>query len=288
MAELVVVAGATGHLGSAIVHALRARGLRVRAAGRNRDALQRFAGLPGVEICVADFTHESDADAAVHGAAMVVSAMGASVSILRPNDARGLTRSDLQANRTLIAAAQRAHVAHFLYVSVFHDTATSELAYVRVHRQVEEALRASNLGAVIVQPTGFYYALAEMRGAAAYGFLPRFGDGLARTNPIDEAELAHFCVEALLRGPGTYPVGGPHVMTRADILRALLRSVGRAPRLLPVPVWMMRVLAMGLRWVHPRLGHLLTFFAVVSTHDCVAPPYGQRRFEAYLQQLPKV
>jgi uncharacterized protein YbjT (DUF2867 family) len=287
MAEIVLVAGASGHLGSQIVLSLRARGLRVRAAGRDAARLRRFAGLSGVETWVADLTDPAAADRAMQGVAMVVSAVGASISVQKQGDARGLAHSDLRANRNLIQSAVRAKVLQFLYVSVLHDGSMESLEYVRVHKQIESELQASPLGAVIVQPTGFYYALAEMQGLAARTrMLPRIGNGLARTNPIDERELAQFCVDALLRGPGSYPVGGPEVLTRAQILHTLLESVGQRPRLVPVPARLMHWVARVLAWVHPRLGHLLQFFVVVSTHDCVAPAYGKNRFAAYLQNPP--
>lgn len=283
MAELVTVAGATGHLGQWIVRALHARGFRVRAISRQAEKLQIFANLPGLETCVADCRDAQQAGRAVAGATMVISALGASVSMFSFRDRLGLADSDLRANCNLICEAEKAAVRQFLYVSTMHDDHTAELTYVRVHRQIEHQLGSSALSAVIIRPTGFYYALAQMTDMASFGCLPRIGDGQARTNPIDEQELAHFCVDAMLRGPGTYPVGGPQVLSRTDILRAVLAAAHKSPRLMPVPSAVIRAAAWLLTWLHPRLGHLLQFFAVVSTHDCLAPTFGRRTFSEYLQ-----
>ncbi len=71
-ADLVVVVGATGSIGSAVVRRLAGRGLRVLAVARKVDDLDALAAkVPGVVACVADIgTEESTAAIAAAVAAV--------------------------------------------------------------------------------------------------------------------------------------------------------------------------------------------------------------------------
>jgi uncharacterized protein YbjT (DUF2867 family) len=275
----VLVAGATGQLGRRVVSELRARGHRVRALGRDRAAL---AAVGADAAVVADALRAETLDAAVAGVDAVVSALGQSVAP-RPLPARAPYRAvDLPANANLIAAARRAEVERFVYVSLFGAGAHRRLDYVDAHEGVVAALRASGLRHTVVRPTAFFGTLAELLPAARRGVAIVFGDGRARTNPIDEADLAAVCAEALEGDAVEVAAGGPWTYTRAEIGALALRAVGRRGRVLRLPFWVGDLIAASARPFDRRLAALLAFGVDVMRRDLVAPVRGVRSLEEYL------
>jgi uncharacterized protein YbjT (DUF2867 family) len=105
----VLVAGATGHLGRAVVAELRGRGHRARALGR--DA----ARAPDAdEVAVADAARDPLA-AAVAGVDAVLSALGGTSRVDR-GPRRPFHALDTEPNLALLRAAERAGVERFAYV----------------------------------------------------------------------------------------------------------------------------------------------------------------------------
>src|ERR1051325_7760210 len=117
---MIVVAGATGILGSAIVERLRSRGHPVRALVRSTSAPDKTARLEtaGAETHTGDLRDPASLDALCAGATAVIS----TVSIIltaQPGDS--FSDTDGAGNVALIDAAARAGVEHFVFVSFTTD-----------------------------------------------------------------------------------------------------------------------------------------------------------------------
>lgn len=273
----ILVAGAAGTVGRALVAVLAERGWQVRALVRG-DAV-----VPGtLEHVEGDLRDAVSLRAACEGCDAVFSAAGASLALaLRPG-APGFDAIDRDGTLRLLEAAQAAGIARFGYVSVFHTPAQADLAYVRAHTAVEQAMQASNLGAVIVRPTGLFPAFEPILQIARLGIAPEMARGQARTNPIHPADLAVVCADAI-EGPDSTVVeaGGPDVLTRRAVFELAFRALGKKPRFMPVPADLIAFNAALVRPLDRRLSDLLRFFARVSTTDAVAPVRGQRTVEDY-------
>jgi uncharacterized protein YbjT (DUF2867 family) len=177
-------------------------------------------------------------------------------------------------------------VRRFVYVSVFGAEQLPQVAYMRAPAQVAAELRASGLGYVVVQPTGYFSAYREFLELARRGQSALIGDGSARTNPIHDEDLAAVCVELIERADNLdAPVGGPEVLTRREVFELAHRVLGTPPRLHSVPPWVARGAAALIRPLAPRLGELAQFLAAISTADFVAPVAGTRRLEDYFRAL---
>jgi len=251
----VVVAGASGGLGRAIAAHSERAGHTVRGLSR------------------ADFVDDDALARAVTGGDAIVSALGAPVSLTWGPRA-GYMETDVPLHARLVAAAKRADVRRFVYVSVFGEGAVERTVYVRAHRVVEEQLRASGLASVVVRPTGFMSAFLPFLDMAARGlaFLP--GDGRAESNPIATDDLAQVCVDGLAGDPRTVPCGGPLVHSRRGVIEEAFSVVGKRPRILSTPLAMLRLNALLLGPVNPRLRDLLRFVCAISSQDLVAPKLG--------------
>lgn len=125
--------------------------------------------------------------------------------------------------------------ARLVYVGVHHAPALRDTAYVDARERVAEAMR--DIDGCVVRATGFFSAYAALAPMAKRGFLVDIGDGSARTNPIDEHDLAEIVVDVALGGDGPRDVsaGGPDVLTRREIMELVANHRARA-RIIGVPV----------------------------------------------------
>lgn len=278
----VLVAGATGVLGSRVLARLRAAGYPVRAIARSPERAKALAGLAD-EVVVADALDAAALKGACDGVAIVFSALGASVAT-QAGERRGYETIDRLANANLIAEAGAAGVTRFVYVSDFLQPGYAQTRYLRGHEAVVAELAASGIDHTVVRPTGFFSALEEFLPMARRGIIPLFGAGTVKTNPVHHDELAAACVEVIERGPREVSIGGPEVLTRRQIGEAAFAAWGKKPRFVSVPPGLALLLTMLLRPFIPRMSDLIEFVAKVSTHDCVAPAYGAATLAAYYRE----
>lgn len=280
MGMRVLVAGATGSLGSEVVRRLMDERIRVRALVRDPKRL-RWAPH---DLTVGDLLEPGGLPSACHEVDAVVSAAGASPDPYPSLDRKGFAGTDLEGHRNLLAAALDQGVRRFVYVSVHHPPEARETAYVRAHEAFVEELRGSGISYGVVRPTGFFSSFRPFRTLARIGMAPLPGPGTARTNPIHEADLAEVCQEVLEADASVeVEVGGPDVLTRREIAELAFRVRGARPRILPLPGG---VLSLGAAFLAPfdrRGAEFLEFFRALEGVDVVAPARGRLRLEEYFR-----
>ena len=281
----VLVAGATGMLGREVVTLLRADGHRVKTLSRDPVRAQELAGLVD-EIVVGDATDPDTLVGAMTGIDGVISCLGAPMAFGR-SDRRSFLDIDTVANLNLLEAARRAGVRRFVYVSLLLHSSWAGTTYVRAHEKVVEGLRDSGISYAVVRPTGMFPVFDPLVSMARRGFAFVPGDGLARTNPVHPREVAQVCVDVLGQTTNVrIPLGGPEVLTRADIVRLAFAAAGRKPRLLHLPRWVLIVLARVIRRAHPRLAEVTDFTARALTNDFLAPTTGTHRLADHFGVAP--
>jgi uncharacterized protein YbjT (DUF2867 family) len=283
MGTRVLLAGATGAVGREVARLLGEQGHFVRALSRSPVRAQALAGRVS-EVVTADATEGARLAGVMDGIEIVVSCLGASVG-LGLAERRGYERLDTPANANLITAARAAGVRRFVYLGAHVLPSYAHTRYVRAHEAVGQALATSGLGYTIVRPTGIFSALAPFLDLARKGLVTVVGDGRARTNPVHPVDVAEAVVAHLSGGPTDLSVGGPDVLSRAELAEAAFTALGRRPRLIRIPAWIFRASGAMLRPLHPRLGDLLQFVAAVSVVDAVAPAVGKRRLGDYFAAL---
>jgi uncharacterized protein YbjT (DUF2867 family) len=143
---VILVAGGTGRLGTALVERLVARGEPVRVL--TRDAA-RAAHLPAVEVAVGDVRRPGDLAPAMAGVSAVVSAV-------HGFDGRGVTPAsvDRDGNGCLVDAAATVG-AHVVLVSVLGASPTHPLELFRMKAAAELRLRQSGLPWTVVRAGAF-------------------------------------------------------------------------------------------------------------------------------------
>ena len=272
----VLLAGASGAIGSEVLSELRRHGHEVR--GLSRHAHHRL----GSDAVVADATQPGALAGVCDDIDIVVSALGASVG-LQLTDRRPYTEVDLLGNLALLAEARRAGVERMVYVGVHAAPGFDHTRYVKAHAAVEQALAASSLSSTTIKPVGVFSAFAELLAMARRGKVRVVGNGRARTNPVHPRDVAEQVAQYLEQGPQSLAMGGPQVLTRRQIAELAFEVLTAPPRIGRVPAFALRWLAPLVRVVQPRLGELLEFVAAVSTVDAIAPCVGTRTLRQFLE-----
>jgi len=214
----VLVTGATGRVGRAVVAQLLAAGVPVRALTRRPDA----AGLPAaVEVVAGDLTVPDSLDAALQGVEAVFLLWTA------PPD-------------TAPAVVERlaSHARRVVFLSSPHKTPhpffQQPNPMARFHAHVERLIAAAGLESTIIRP-GMFASNAQFWWAPAIrdGDVVRWPYGAAETAPIDERDIAAVAARALYEEGhtgGDYVLTGPESLSQAEQVSVIGVALGRQIR----------------------------------------------------------
>lgn len=281
----ILVAGASGVLGSLVTRELLRREHRVRTLVHHSPVAPDLAGA--VEARKGNALVRSEIEDVCEGVDAVFSSLGASVLPEWTRGRRSFDRVDTPANLNLIATARGSGVSRFVYVGVAGHREFGHLGYVRAHEAVANALASSGLDGVTVRPQGFFATFGEVFKMARKGRVPVIGDGSARTNPIHEADVAGVCADAIEGAAGDRVVGGPDVITRRGIVELAFRSLRRPVRIRTIQPRLALAIAPLARPFNPRMADLTEFYTEVGTRDLVAPKVGTRTLGDYFDDLAR-
>jgi len=284
-AQRVFLAGATGAVGLCVLRLLHARGHYIRTLSRSRANVSRLGSLTSDAI-LADATTKGALSGALEGIDVVVSCLGANVS-LSLHERRGFGEVDLVSHWALIEEAKRAKTKRFVYLSAYAAPGYASTRYIRAHTLVEEAIQQSGIPYTFVRPTGIFTALSDLMTMARRGLGMVIGDGQAKTNPVHPLDVADVIAQVTLEGPEAISVGGPEIMTREDMMRRAFEATGKKLRILHIPPALFRVMAWPLRLLHPRLADMLEFASAVTTTDSVGPLVGTRKLAPWFEDLAR-
>lgn len=236
---MILVTGAAGKTGRAVIEALVARAQAVRGLVRRSEQVGRLQRLGVQDVVVGEIR-----DPAVVGrAARGVQALYHIAPNMHPEEAI--------LGRIAIAAAQSAGVAHFVYHSVLHPQAEAMPHHWQKLR-VEEALFASGLPYTILQPAAYmqnvlasWEAIGE-RGVYAVPYAAATRLSMVDLRDVAEA-AAHVLTEAGHAG-ATYELSGPEVFSQTETAAILAQHLGRPVRVerVPIEVWSAQARASGL------------------------------------------
>jgi len=281
----ILLSGATGHLGRHVLKQLGPAGFLVRALVRTDRQTSELLGF-AQEVAKGDLTVDSTLRGCCDGIDTIISTAGASVH-LNTRGSASFRNIDFAGNRNLLEEARRAGVRKFVYVSVLNSPGLDATAYVRAKEDFATLVAQSGLEFQILRPTGFFSAFADLVGMARKRALPIFGAGAARTNPIDDEEVAAACIEAIDAAETHREIGGPQVLTRKELTDLVFAALARPARYQRVPAGVVNVMGKAVRVFNPRVGDLIEFYLAVSKYDAVAPAYGTQRISDYFSALAR-
>jgi NADH dehydrogenase len=260
---MILVVGATGQLGTAVVRRLAAAGQPVRAFVRPGSRHEHLR-MPGIELSFGDLRDAASVDAACRGARVVIT----TANVVVPEGRTSFEAVEGQGYAHLIAACERERIEQFIFVSIpqtAHDAAVPAFRYKRLN---EQRLKSGTLPYTVLRPSLFmddWFAFigdaSVARGAAAatierrYWFLRVFinavgglirqhgialipGSRRARHAFIALDDVAGFIIGSIGREEmrrATFEIGGPQVLSWDEVLAIYARLLGKPIRAITVP-----------------------------------------------------
>ena len=244
---MILVAGGTGFIGSAIVRELLRRGQRMAVLShRPEGAAKRFPGLT-VEVRAGDARDAATLRAAVQGVTTVISAMQFPNFPIE-NKGKGYTFEEVDArgNERLVQAAKEAGVRTYVYLSGSGAAPDAPKHWFRAKWQAEQAIIGSGLRHSIFRPSWVYGPEDKSLNrfvtfARLLPFVPVIGNGRQRLQPVFVDDVVGAVVRSLeieAAANQVFEVGGPEVMSMDDLLHTMLNAMGKRRPLLHAPVFL--------------------------------------------------
>ena len=240
---MILLTGATGLVGSALLPRLTARGLPVRCLVR--DPRRLGPERVRVQIALGDLTDPPSFRNALRGVTTVVHLAAA----IRDQPEGSIEELNGIATWRMVEAAERAHVERFVFFSALGATAHDRTRFLRAKALAEDAVTgAQALRTTVVAPSLIYAPqspwLASLQRAALLPLVPMSGRGRAVYQPIWAEDVADCVVAILERGQDEQTerieLAGPQTLSFEEIVRLVVRSFGRERPVLPVPARLVR------------------------------------------------
>ncbi len=249
---MLLLTGATGQVGSALLRMLVDEGAQVRCLVRDPRRLGSWRVR--VQIALGDLTDPPSFRNALRGVDTVVHL----AATIRDQPRGSIEELNGIATWRVVRAAQRAGAQRFVFFSTLDASTHHRTRFHRAKALAEQAVCETDLDWTVFAPSIIYAPgdrwLTQLERLALAPLMPLAGTGRARYQPI-WAEDAAACVMAALHDPGSrrrrYELAGPQTLTQAAIVRLVLDSIGRPRPLLPVPT---PVLSRTLRLLEGTLG----------------------------------
>ncbi|MBO0867676.1 MAG: SDR family oxidoreductase [Micromonosporaceae bacterium] len=228
---MILVTGATGLSGSAVVREFARQGIPVRALYRDADQARQLDGLPGVELVAGDMLRPESLAAALRGVRRV----------LLISSAR---KQMLETQCTFIDAAKAAGVEHIVKFSgkesgVGFDPGS--FRGTREHLEIEEYLEGSGLAWTHLRPSQFMqlYLPGSLTGVEMSRPELRLSIGDSRMSPVDVEDIAKVAV-ALMRSAGhegrAYEMTGPEALSMKEIVDQISEVTGTTYHYVDIPL----------------------------------------------------
>jgi uncharacterized protein YbjT (DUF2867 family) len=223
----VLVTGATGFTGSAVVPLLVAQGHSVRCLVRPGSD-RRWLPASGIDWAVGDV-----------GDAESLSAAMAGIEILVNVASLGFGHA-----QTIVAAARAAGVRRAVFVSTTALLTTLPATSKAVRAGAEALIAESGIAATILRPTMIYGSRRDRNIARLIRYLKRspvipvFGSGHHLQQPVHVADVAAAIASSAvtqLSVGRTYTVAGPEPLTYNEVIDAVAAAVGRKAMKLHLP-----------------------------------------------------
>jgi uncharacterized protein YbjT (DUF2867 family) len=219
----VLVTGATGNTGRALIDALARRGTPVRAMVR---AEADRAKLPAdVAVVVADFDDPASLAAALDGTERAY--------LVTPSSERAEEQQQRFAD-----LAVKAGLRHLVVLSQLAADQHSPVRFLRYHGAVEQHIRDLGIAYTFLRPNLYFQGLlgfAQQISAEGRLYAP-IGDALV--SAVDVRDIAAVAAVTLSE-PGhegaAYTLTGPAAITHAQIAAALTAAIGRDVAFVDVP-----------------------------------------------------
>ena len=246
---VVTVVGGTGFIGRRLVEQLERRAV-VRVVSRHADN----AGFAAqIERIGGSIESPSTIGRAVDGASAVVNLVGTTAA----RSERQFYTLHRDGPGRLARAAGVAGVRRFVHVSAMGISPDAPSLADRSKAAGEIAVREAFPDATLIRPALVYGPddhfftrfSALVRSAPA---IPLIGGGRTRFQPMHVDDVAECMIRALddpAAAGRTFELGGSEIFSFRELIERLCQTLGRQPRLVPVPFALAEALAYLTQWL---------------------------------------
>nr|WP_289851934.1 SDR family oxidoreductase [Rhizobium sp. SSA_523] len=226
----ILVTGASGHLGSAVLSHLVADGRvpagDIVAASRNPDKLADWTAK-GIEPRAADFDDPASLEKAFAGIDRL---------LLISTDELAVPGKRLAQHKAAIAAAVKAGVGHILYTSMPNPD-KSVISFAPDHLGTEEAIKASGLRYTILRNSWYtdnhFMSLPHNLEAGTW-YTSQAGGRLPNISRDDCAAAAAAALASPLEGNAILTLTGPQSLTADEIAEIVSEIAGKPLKIVQV------------------------------------------------------
>lgn len=293
-AKKVLIVGATGYIGSAVVTESVRQGYDVIAVTRS---LKNDCQFDGAEVVLADVTDPvAIAEAFNRKIDVVISCLAC-----RSGLARDFDEIDYKTTLNILNAAKENGTGKFILLSAI-CVRKPDLPLQLAKLKMEDALIRSGIDYTIVRPTAYFWvfdAQTRMIKNGKPGYLIGTGDQ-ARHNPIAKEDLAEFmvgCIGSSEHQNRIFIIGGPEVpdntVTYRDSLMMIFESMGKEPKLVSIPGWLLTAVIRITGFIgffFRKIGVFSEFLKIVYYYlenDMRAPGYGSITLKQHLMDTTR-
>ena len=236
----VLVTGGDGFVGSYLCDELASRGHDVTALSRDPDP---SVFTEDVETEMGDVTAYESIEGAFEGVDVVVNLVALSPLFQPKGGDEKHFEIHLGGTENAVRAAEEHGAPKIIQMSALGADPRGSTAYIRSKGQAEDVVRDSELDWVTFRPSvvfgegGEFVSFTEQLTPPFLAPLP--GGGRTRFQPIWVADLASMLAGAIEDEEydgEAYEIGGPEVLTLADVARMVQRAKGKSVSIVPVPM----------------------------------------------------
>ncbi|MDP6734355.1 MAG: NAD(P)H-binding protein [Gammaproteobacteria bacterium] len=293
-AKTVLIVGATGYIGRAVVAESVRQGYDVIAVTRSSKNDSQF---DGAEVVLADVTDPASvAKAFSRKIDVIISCLACRSGLAQDFDA-----IDYKATLNILNAAIANGADKFILLSAI-CIRKPDLPLQLAKLKMEDALMRSGIDYTIVRPTAYFWVFdtqTRMIAKGRPGYVVGSGDQ-ASHNPIAKEDLAEFMVSSIddsERNNRIFIIGGPEVpeniITYKESLRMVFESMGKEPRLVSIPGWVVTAVIRitGFIGLFSRKVGVFSEFLKVTYYylenDMRAPGYGSKTIRQHLMDTTR-
>jgi uncharacterized protein YbjT (DUF2867 family) len=278
---MILLTGATGTIGSALLRRLTGTGEPVRCLVRDPRRLGDHRVR--VQIAMGDLADPPSFRHALRGVNTVVHLAAA----MRDEPHASIEELNAVATLRLVRAAERAGARRFVFFSAMGARHHSRTRFLRAKALARQAVEGSSLETTVFSPSIVYTPgdpwLTLLERFSYLPAIPVSGSGRARYQPIWAEDVADCVVAALMAsGPRrrAFDLAGPETLSYDQIVRVAMRPTGRRRRLVHVPLPLVRASLRALRKLGgPRV------FATWEEAELMEEPMTSRRGTADAESL---
>ncbi len=216
---MILVTGANGKTGRAIIEALLSKGEQVRAFVHRPEQTQKIESLGKVEVAAGDLLDQKAVGKAFSG----VRAVYHICSAVNPHE--------IEIGQMVTQAARLANVEHFVYHSVLHSV-LQDMPHHQKKLKVEELLVNSGIPYTIIQPAVLMQNVLESwdllseKGILRQKFFTTQETQMCMVDLEDVAEAAAIILTSPGHKGATYELCGPENLTLSDMVAGIVQHTG--------------------------------------------------------------